>query len=108
VILQPGIPGEAIPIMGMLTGIVSMVLIAFTVVKVAQSQLGQALARRISGKSGPMDDEIRNELLDLREHVGNLEQRLAESEERIDFTERLLAQRGEPERLQAKAPNAAS
>ena len=107
-ILQPGIPGEAIPIMGMLTGIVSMVLIAFTVVKVAQSQLGQALARRISGKSGPMDDEIRNELLDLREHVGNLEQRLAESEERIDFTERLLAQRGEPERLQAKAPNAAS
>jgi hypothetical protein len=106
--LQPGIPGEAIPLMGMLTGIVSMVLIAFTVVKVAQSQVGQAFARRISGKSGPVDDEIRNELLDLREHVGNLEQRLAESEERIDFTERLLAQRGEPERLEVKAPNAAS
>jgi hypothetical protein len=51
---------------------------------------------------------MRNELLDLREHVGNLEQRLAESEERIDFTERLLAQRGEPGRLEAKAPNAAS
>ena len=91
--------------MGMLTGIVSMVLIAFTVVKVAQSQVGQAIARRISGKSGPMDDEVRTELLDLREHVGNLEQRLAESEERIDFTERLLAQRGEPGRLETKAPN---
>jgi hypothetical protein len=107
VILQPGIPGEAIPIMGMLTGIVSMVLIAFTVIKVAQSQVGQAIARRISGKTGPVDDEMRNELLDLREHVGNLEQRLAESEERIDFTERLLAQRGESGRLESKAPNAA-
>ena len=106
--LQPGIPGEAIPIMGMLTGIVSMVLIAVTVIKVAQSQVGQAIARRISGKSGPMDDEMRNELLDLREHVGHLEQRLAESEERIDFTERLLAQRGEPARVEAKGPHAAS
>jgi hypothetical protein len=106
--LQPGIPGEAIPIMGMLTGIVSMVLIAVTVIKVAQSQVGQAIARRISGRSGPADDEMRNELLDLREHVGNLEQRLAESEERIDFTERLLAQRGEPVRVEAKGPHAAS
>ncbi len=104
--LQPGIPGEVIPLMGMLTGIVSMVLIAFTVVKVAQSQVGQAIARRISGKSGPVDDELRNELLDLREQVGNLEHRLAESEERIDFTERLLAPRGEPQRLEAKGPHA--
>ncbi len=105
--LQPGIPGEAIPLMGMLTGIVSMLLIAFTVVKVAQSQVGQAIARRISGKGGPVVDELRNELLDLREHVGNLEQRLAENEERLDFTERLLAQRNEPQRLEVKAPNAA-
>ena len=105
-LLQPT-PGEMIPIMGMFTGIVSMVLIAITIVKVAQSQVGQALARRISGKSGPVDDELRTELLDLREHVGQLEQRLADSEERIDFAERLLAQRGEPGRLEAKAPNAA-
>lgn len=106
-LLQPN-PADMIPIMGMFTGIVSMVLIAFTVIKVAQSQVGQALARRISGKSGPGDEEMRNELLDLRDHVGTLEQRLAESEERIDFTERLLAQRREPGRLEAKAPNAAS
>jgi hypothetical protein len=105
-LLQPGIPGEAIPIMGMLTGIVSMVLIAFVVVRVAQSQVGQAIARRISGRSGPGDEELRNEILDLREHVATLENRLAESEERIDFTERLLAQRAEPERLEAKGPHA--
>ena len=106
-LLQPS-PGEMIPIVGMFTGMVSMVLIAFTIIKVAQSQVGQAIARRISGKSGPADDEMRTELLDLREHVGHLEQRLAESEERIDFTERLLAQRGDTQRLEAKVPNAGS
>ena len=105
-LLQPGIPGEAIPIMGMLTGIVSMVLIAFVVVRVAQSQVGQAIARRISGRSGVNDEELRNEVLDLREHVANLENRLAENEERIDFTERLLAQRAEPERIETRGPHA--
>jgi hypothetical protein len=105
-LLQPGIPGEAIPIMGMLTGIVSMVLIAFVVVRVAQSQVGQAIARRISGRSGASDEELRNEVLDLREHVAHLEHRLAENEERIDFTERLLAQRAEPERVEARGPHA--
>ena len=90
--------------MGMFTGIVSMVLIAFTIIKVAQSQVGQAIARRISGKSGAGDEEMRNEVLDLREHVGNLEQRLAESEERIDFTERLLAQRGGAGAARGKGP----
>ena len=91
--------------MGMLTGIVSMVLIAFVVVRVAQSQVGQAIARRISGRSGANDEELRNEVLDLREHVANLENRLAENEERIDFTERLLAQRA-PERIEARGPHA--
>ena len=92
--------------MGMLTGIVSMVLIAFVVVRVAQSQVGQALARRISGRSGPGDEELRNEVLDLREHLATLEHRLAENEERIDFAERLLAQRAGTERLEAKGPHA--
>ena len=106
-LLQPGIPDEAIPIMGMLTGIVSMVLIAFVVVRVAQSQVGQAIARRISGRGGAGDEELRNEVLDLREQVATLEHRLAENEERIDFTERLLAQRAGTERLEAKGPHAA-
>lgn len=106
-LLRQAIPGEIIPIMGMMTGIVAMVLIAVTIMKVARSQVGAALARRISGKSGLADDEFRNEVLDLREHVADLEHRLAQSEERIDFTERLLAHRNEPDRLEAKVPNAA-
>jgi hypothetical protein len=101
------LPNDIVPIMGMVTGIVSMVLIAVTVIKVAQSQIGQAIARRLSGKGGAVDEELRTEVLDLREHVALLEQRLAESEERIDFTERLLAQRTGGEPLPGKVPHAA-
>lgn len=89
--MPPGFPGEMIPIMGMVTGIVSMVVIGLVIVKVAQSQLGQAVARRISGRAGAGDQELREEVMELREQVTHLEQRLTEGEERIDFTERLLA-----------------
>lgn len=89
--VPPNFPGEMIPIMGMFTGIISMVVIGFVIVKVAQSHLGQAIARKISGRSGAGDQELREEVMELRELVSHLEQRLAEGEERIDFTERLLA-----------------
>lgn len=92
---SPPSPTDFIPLMGMLTGIVSMVLIAFTVVRVAQSQIGQAIARRINAKHGG-DPELREEVLELREQVATLERRLGESEERLDFTERLLANHHEP------------
>ena len=104
-LLQPGIPGEIIPVMGMVTGMVSMVLIAVVVIKVAQGQVGQAIARRLQGKSGAVDAELRNELLDVKEVVASLEHRLGETEERLDFAERLLAHR-DPARLEEK-PNAA-
>ena len=81
-------PGDFIPLMGMLTGIVSILVVGFTVIRVAQSQIGQAIARRIHGKGG--DPELREELGELREQVASLEHRLAENEERLDFTERLL------------------
>jgi len=84
-------PNDFIPLMGMLTGIVSMVLLTFGIIKVSQSPIGQALARKIQGKSGALEHELREELNELRDHVAELEHRLAESEERLDFTERLLA-----------------
>jgi hypothetical protein len=84
-------PEEIIPLVGMLTGIISMLVIGFTIVRVAQSQVGQAIARRIHGRGGA-DPELQAELLELREQVADLSHRLAENEERVDFTERLLAQ----------------
>jgi hypothetical protein len=90
--------------MGMLTGVVSMVLITIGVIKVAHSPIGQALARRLHGKGGA-DPELREELLGLRDQVAELEHRLGESEERLDFAERMLAGRHEPERLPGGAPD---
>jgi uncharacterized protein YlxW (UPF0749 family) len=86
----PGpMPTDFIPLMGMLTGIVTMLVIGFTIVRVAQSQIGQAIARRIHGK-GAADPELRDEVHEIRDQVAELQHRLAESEERLDFTERLL------------------
>jgi hypothetical protein len=89
-------PEDLIPLFGMATGVIFIVAAAVVVIRVAQSQLGQALARRISGRGGAGDQELREEVMELREMVSHLEQRLAEGEERIDFTERLLA-RGQGE-----------
>jgi len=91
--LPPNFPGEMIPIMGMVTGIVSMIVIGLVIVRVAQSQIGQAIARRLNkGTAGSGGDpELHEAVMELREQVGHLEQRLAESEERLDFTERMLA-----------------
>lgn len=83
-------PDEFIPLFGMLTGLVTVVVVGFAVVRVAQSQIGQAIARRIHGKGAP-DPELREELFALRDDVATLERRLADSEERLDFAERLLA-----------------
>lgn len=63
--------------------------------------LFRAIARRIEGRSR-LDPAIHEELEQLRARaaeVDGLNQRVAELEERVDFTERMLAQRSAPERL---------
>lgn len=97
-------PADFIPLMGMLTGVVSMVLLTVGIIKVAHSPIGQAIARRLQGKGGA-DPELREELLGLRDRVAELEHRLTEGEERLDFAERILAERHEPERLPGGAPH---
>ncbi len=71
-----------------LTGIVCVV---------ALGPIGRALARRIEGR--PVDH---SGFLELRERLADLERaqsHVTELEERLDFAERLLAQRSEPARL---------
>lgn len=63
--------------------------------------LMRAIARRIEGRH-QLDPAIQEELEELRARVGEvdgLQHRVAELEERVDFTERMLAQRAAPERL---------
>jgi len=61
----------------------------------------RAFARRIEGAAASA--EIQAEVEALRERVRLLEEmppRMAELEERVDFTERIVAQGREPDRLQ--------
>lgn len=88
-----------IPIFGMLTGALITGLMAWGVVQIARGPLGQALARRIQGSHGSADSELFAEMQQLREQVDQLQQQLIETQERVDFTERLLAQGRTPERL---------
>ena len=85
-------PEDLIPIIGMFTGIVSMIVLGIAAVKVAHSPIGQALARRIGGRGAPDSDSLHGEVQDLRDTVTDLQHRLEEAEERLDFSERLLAQ----------------
>ena len=62
---------------------------AWTIARVFRGPLGEALARRIGGTSEPR--AARGE-----EQVTELQARLAELEERLDFAERVLLQERSP------------
>jgi len=81
-------PAEAIPIFGMITGILTIGFMSWAVVAIARGPIGQALSRRIAGRHG--DSDLGQEVMALQEQVEDLRQLVAETQERLDFTERLL------------------
>ncbi|MHB1328777.1 MAG: hypothetical protein ACYC2K_11305 [Gemmatimonadales bacterium] len=87
-------PDIVIPVFGMITGILTTGALAWGMVRVFQGPVGQAMARRIQGRGGAgADPEVLNELDDLRHQLDQVQGRLTEAEERLDFSERLLSQR---------------
>lgn len=87
-----------VPIFGMITGLIMTGALIFGVVKIASGPVGQALGRKIQGK-GTEDEDLRHEVAWMREQLEEVQGQLVETQERLDFTERLLTQRAEPERL---------
>jgi hypothetical protein len=85
---------QLIPVFGMITGVLITGWMVIGAVKLMQSPVGIALARRIQGRSTD-DEDLRAEVGDLREQVEDMQRQLGEAQERLDFTERLLA-RGKP------------
>ena len=63
-----------------------------------RSRIGEALADRIRGH-GRGGEESRAEIEQLRVELDGVRQELGEVSERLDFTERLLAQTRESDRL---------
>jgi hypothetical protein len=98
----PQVPGSELSVTGSLEDVAAVVLLLGVGLILASLvwPLIRALARRIEG--GAASTEIQVELDGLRERVRQLEEmrpRMAELEERVDFTERIVAKTREPDRL---------
>ena len=79
--MNPGELGVLIPIIGILIG-------GFVVF--SKSEIGRAFAHRLrGGASAP--SEVEEEVRALRSEVEALRADLSETQERLDFTERMLA-----------------
>ncbi|MDX2120040.1 MAG: hypothetical protein SF070_03140 [Gemmatimonadota bacterium] len=83
-------PGQAIVALGgMLTGLLTTGIIAWAVV--------HGLRARAQGQAASIPRQVEEELMALRDQVDAMQQQLLETQERLDFTERLLT-RGQAER----------
>ena len=81
--------------------VIAVVVVVFLLVR----PLFQALARRLEGRAS--SPALQGEVEQLREQVSEvplLRERLHELEERMEFTERLLAQRRDQELLPKEPP----
>ena len=79
-----------------------IVIAALTAAVIILWPVMRAFGRRLEGKGGA-DAALRSDVEQLHTRLGEvdtLQARVAELEERVDFTERLLAQSREPDRLQ--------
>jgi len=84
--------GDLIPLAGIFTGLLITVAAIWGTVRVVHGPLGQALAHRLRG-GGTSDAELSGEVAELRDQVDSLRRQLEETQERVDFAERLLSQR---------------
>lgn len=80
--MDPGSLGALVPIAA---------IVAFAVIKVAKVKAGSTI-------SGP-DPQTANRLQAVENELDALRQEMGEAQERLDFTERLLAQHRDSDRL---------
>ncbi len=92
-------PGDVVLLFGMIMGTVMTLGVIFGFVQLTKGPVGQALARRIQGRAGQADAELRAELAELQDQVEQLRTSLDEAQERLDFTERMVAQPRPADRL---------
>ena len=86
-------PNQLIPLIGMIGGMIvsGVVLYAFF-----KSDLAAALAERIRGRKKTSGDAVDAEhVVELEQRVTEMQGQIAEMAERLDFAERLLAQKRE-------------
>ena len=74
--------------------------LSVALVFISRGEIGKAIAHSIRANSGGADaEELRAELSEVRHDLDRVRQDLLETQERLDFTERLLAQAKVPDQL---------
>jgi len=73
----------------------SVLFLALAAIFVLRGPLGKGLADRLAGRAGPGDREVEQ----LRADLDDVRRQLGEMQERLDFTERLLARERDAGRL---------
>jgi hypothetical protein len=94
--MDPDVIQGVIAVLGLMVPVLGLTVVGLFVL--SRSSIGQALARRIAGER--QDPEYDERLLALQEDVAALRGQLQETQERLDFTERVLARAEPPRELQ--------
>ena len=79
-----------IPIMALGIGLVAVVMGGLT----------KRAKLKSDGQRGNLPGEVESRMAALEDDVNNLRRELGETQERVDFTERMLAQRSEQKQLE--------
>ena len=87
-------PNQLIPLIGAIGGMVITGIVLWAFFK---SDIARALAERIRGRKKPheLDDVEAGHVAELEQKVVEMQGQIAEMAERLDFAERLLAQKRE-------------
>jgi hypothetical protein len=101
------IASQVVPLIGAALAVLFGVMVLKALVR---SPIGQAVAERIRGRSGRVGQSPRDDggdavrVVGLEQDVAHLQREVAELAERLDFAERMLADRGQPQ-LRAGQPS---
>jgi hypothetical protein len=92
--MDPDILGGVAAVLGLTVPILGLSIVGLVVL--TRSRLGEAIARRIAG--GRYDPETDGQISALQEEVAVLRHQLQETQERVEFAERVLSRgtRAEP------------
>lgn len=78
---------------------IPILALTIPVVAIVMSNLAKMARFKAQGASGSLPGEVEARMAALEDDVHALRRELGETQERLDFTERLLAQRPDPKQI---------
>jgi hypothetical protein len=100
--MDPDIVDGIVAVLGLMVPLLGLSIVG--VVVLGRSRLGEARARRVAGDR--YDPETDQQIAALQDEVAILRHRLQETQERVEFTERLLSRPTVPSSSPADPPHA--